>query len=106
MALTLAELPRRPTHLICGMLNTKDVGGYLRALAPQVESLTAVSIEGEAATLSAGDTAAFARASGIAASTAPDVGRAVAALAAAHPGARLLICGSLYLAGRVLRKNA
>ena len=106
MALTLAELPRRPTHLICGMLNTKDVGGYLRALALQVESLTAVSIEGEAATLSAGDTAAFARASGIAASTAPDVGHAVAALAAAHPGARLLICGSLYLAGRVLRENA
>ncbi|HHY03177.1 MAG TPA: bifunctional folylpolyglutamate synthase/dihydrofolate synthase [Paracoccus sp.] len=106
VALTLAELPRRPTHLICGMLNTKDVGGYLRALALQVESLTAVSIEGEAATLSAGDTAAFARASGIAASTAPDVGHAVAALAAAHPGARLLICGSLYLAGRVLRENA
>ena len=27
---------------------------------------------------------------------------AVGALAAAHPGARLLICGSLYLAGEVL----
>ncbi|SHL93881.1 dihydrofolate synthase / folylpolyglutamate synthase [Paracoccus solventivorans] len=105
VASTLAELPPRPTHLICGMLNTKDVGGYLRALAPQVETLTAVSIAGEAATLSADDTAAFARDAGIPASTAPDVAQAVAALAAAHPGARLLICGSLYLAGRVLREN-
>lgn len=105
VALTLAELPRRPTHLVCGMLNTKDVSGYLRALAPQVETLTAVSIEGEPATLSAEDTAAHARASGIPATTAPAVGHAVAALAAAHPGARLLICGSLYLAGRVLREN-
>ena len=106
VASTLAELPLRPTHLICGMLNTKDVGGYLRALAPQVETLTAVSIEGEAATLTAKDTAGFARDAGIPATTAPAVGHAVAALAAAHPGARLLICGSLYLAGRVLRENA
>jgi dihydrofolate synthase/folylpolyglutamate synthase len=33
------------------------------------------------------------------------VGAAVAGIAAAHPGARILICGSLYLAGRVLREN-
>ena len=70
-----------------------------------METLTAVSIAGEAATLSADDTAAFARDAGIPASTAPDVAQAVAARAAAHPGARLLICGSLYLAGRVLREN-
>lgn len=106
VAATLAGLPRRPTHLICGMLNTKDVGGYLRALAPQVESLTAVSIEGEAATLPASETAAAATAAGIPSAAADSVTEAVAALAARHPGARLLICGSLYLAGRVLRGNA
>jgi dihydrofolate synthase / folylpolyglutamate synthase len=33
------------------------------------------------------------------------VGEAVAAIVAAEPQARILICGSLYLAGRVLREN-
>ena len=73
----LEHMPRRPTHLICGMLNTKDVSGYLRPLARVVDSLTAVSIPGEAATLSADETAAFARGAGLDARTAPDVGTAI-----------------------------
>ena len=102
---TLAIMPPRPVHLVCGMLNTKDVAGYMRPLAGVADSLVAVEIPGEAATLPAEDTAAAARAAGLAAKTAPDVATAVAGLAAAHPGARILICGSLYLAGKVLREN-
>lgn len=105
VAATLAAMPPRPTHLICGMLNTKDVAGYMAPLAGVAESLTAVAIPGEANTLPAQTTAAAARAAGLPAGTAADAGAAVGALAAAHPGARLLICGSLYLAGRVLREN-
>lgn len=105
VAATLAAMPPRPTHLICGMLNTKDVAGYMAPLAGVAESLTAVAIPGEANTLPAETTAAAARAAGLPAGTAADAGAAVGALAAAHPGARLLICGSLYLAGRVLREN-
>ncbi|KGJ16111.1 bifunctional folylpolyglutamate synthase/dihydrofolate synthase [Paracoccus sanguinis] len=105
VAATLAAMPPRPTHLICGMLNTKDVAGYMAPLAAVAESLTAVAIPGEANTLPAETTAAAARAAGLPAGTAADAGAAVGALAAAHPGARLLICGSLYLAGRVLREN-
>ena len=105
IAATLAGLPRRPTHLICGMLNTKDVTGYLRPLAPHVTQLVAVSIPGEANTLSAEDTAAAASKVGIAASTAPSVAAALAAITAQDANARVLICGSLYLAGRVLREN-
>ena len=41
IAATLAGLPKRPTHLICGMLNTKDIGGYLRPLAGLAELLVA-----------------------------------------------------------------
>ena len=33
LAAHLASLPPRPTHLVCGMLNTKDVAGFLRPLA-------------------------------------------------------------------------
>ncbi|OWY13089.1 bifunctional folylpolyglutamate synthase/dihydrofolate synthase [Thioclava sp. F34-6] len=105
IAKTLGTLPQRPTHLICGMLNTKDVTGYLRPLAPHAASLLAVSIPGEANTLSAEDTAEAARAVGIEARPAASVGSAIAGIVAIHPHARILICGSLYLAGRVLREN-
>jgi dihydrofolate synthase/folylpolyglutamate synthase len=53
VAATLARMPARETHLICGMLNTKDVRGYMRPLAPQAARLWAVSIPGEKNTLPA-----------------------------------------------------
>ena len=105
LAEALGRLPPRPTHLVCGMLNTKDIGGYLRPLAGAARSLHAVSIPGEAATLPAADTAAAARAAGIDAAEAADVETAIRAITASDPHARILICGSLYLAGRVLREN-
>lgn len=101
----LATLPTRPTHLICGMLNTKDVGGYMAPLAAQAASLHAVSIPGEAATLSAVETADAARAAGMTAHEAESVETALGAIVAKEPNARVLICGSLYLAGHVLRTN-
>ncbi len=105
LAEALGRLPPRRTHLIVGMLRTKDIGGFLRPLAAGAASLTGVTIEGEAATLGAEETVAAAREAGFAAATAPDVAAAVAAVAAADPGCRIVICGSLYLAGRVLREN-
>jgi dihydrofolate synthase/folylpolyglutamate synthase len=105
LAATLAAMPARPTHLICGMLNTKDVAGYLRPLADVALSLTAVAIPGEKNTLPAGVTAAAASAAGLPARTADDVAEALAAIDGQNPQARVLICGSLYLAGQVLREN-
>jgi dihydrofolate synthase / folylpolyglutamate synthase len=93
-------------HMICGMLNTKDIAGYLRPLAPHVARLHAVSIPGEVNTLPANVTAETARAVGMEAVEALDVIGAVRAIVAADPGARILICGSLYLAGNVLRENS
>lgn len=105
VAATLATMPMRPTYLICGMLNTKDIGGYLRPLAAHARRLHAVSIPGEHATLAAEETEAAARAEGIDARTAASVAAALAAIAAEDPAARVLICGSLYLAGSVLKEN-
>lgn len=105
LARYLDRLPKAPTHLICGMLNTKDVRGYMRPLAGIADSLTAVSIPGEANTLPAETTAEAAAAVGLPASTAGSVAEAVTALAETSPGARILICGSLYLAGSILREN-
>jgi dihydrofolate synthase/folylpolyglutamate synthase len=105
VAATLARMPARETHLICGMLNTKDVTGYMLPLAPQVAKLHAVSIPGEKNTLPAGVTRDAARATGMDAATAGSVAEALADIASRSPEARVLICGSLYLAGTVLREN-
>ncbi|MFT4151644.1 MAG: folylpolyglutamate synthase/dihydrofolate synthase family protein [Paracoccaceae bacterium] len=105
VAATLARMPARDTWLICGMLNTKDVAGYMRPLAPQVRHLFAVEIPGERNTLPAETTRSAARNAGIEATTAPSVAEALSQIAATDPQARVLICGSLYLAGTVLREN-
>ncbi|WP_299414150.1 folylpolyglutamate synthase/dihydrofolate synthase family protein [uncultured Sulfitobacter sp.] len=101
----LAELPTVPTYLICGMLNTKDISGYLRPLAPHVTALHAVSIPGEAATLPADTTAQAARDAGIKSVVSADVATALEHIVSQDPQARVLICGSLYLAGNILRNN-
>ena len=102
----LATLPSTPTYLICGMLNTKDVTGYLSPMVTFTRQLFAVSILGEANTLSAEATAAAARQVNIKAQTSASVTAAVTEITARHPNSRILICGSLYLAGQVLRENS
>lgn len=106
LAEVLEGLPKRPTHLICGMLNTKDVTGYLEPLARVAASLTAISIPDEVNTLPASETEAAAKSVGLSATTAPNTAKALAVILQDDPEARVLICGSLYLAGHVLRENA
>ena len=101
----LTRLPPRPLHLIFGMLNTKDITGYLRPLAEHADSLHAVSIPGETATLPAGETAKAAKEVGMDAKIADSVQSAITDITQTSPNARILICGSLYLAGNVLRSN-
>ena len=105
LAETLTRLPNRPTHLICGLMNTKDVAGYMAPIVQHVTTMHTVSIPGEVNTLPAEDTAKAATASGIDARVAASVQDAIAAITATDPNARILICGSLYLAGDVLRAN-
>lgn len=105
VAATLARMPARETHLICGMLNTKDVTGYMVPLAPHVTRLHAVSIPGEKNTLPAEVTRDAARSAGMDAVTAESVAAALSKIVANSPEARVLVCGSLYLAGTVLREN-
>ena len=105
VAATLQRMALRETHVICGMLNTKDVTGYMRPLAPRVTKLHAVSIPKEKNTLPADVTRDAARAAGIDAVSAGSVAEALTEIASQSPEARVLICGSLYLAGSVLREN-
>ena len=109
IAAHLASLPKQPTYLICGMLNTKDVAGYMRPLASVAQGLYGVSIPGELNTLKADETAALAAAFtaeyGLQAQAAESTIEAVRHIVVQEPAARILICGSLYLAGAVLREH-
>lgn len=101
------EEPARPLLLIYGMLATKEPREFVEPLTPFVTAARTVAIPGEEASLPAEDTAVATRACGIT-DTAPAAGvaDALASLTArVKEPARVLICGSLYLAGTVLADN-
>ena len=110
LAAVTAELAARapaPLWLITGMLDTKAVEDFLRPLAPCAEGVVAVTIPDTMAAIPAEELAARARAAGLAAQPGESVAHALDAILARAPEAplRVLICGSLYLAGAVLREN-
>lgn len=94
----------RPVDVILGMLTTKDVSAFLGPLKPMIERLVAVAVPDEPASRDPADTVAIAEEMGIEASASLSIEQAVSVLAKTKPGPRLiLICGSLYLAGHVLK---
>ena len=94
-----------PLHVICGMLSTKVADDYLRPLASRAASLTAVPVSASDAALPPEDLAAAARRVGFKdVAVAGDVMEALQRIALGAR-ARVLISGSLYLAGEVLREN-
>ena len=102
LAKTLEEMPGRPTHLVCGMMNSKDPVPFLEPFAGHVESIVGVVIPDETASRPAMDIADASRSLAIRADTADSVSNAVRAITKRTPDARILICGSLYLAGALL----
>jgi dihydrofolate synthase/folylpolyglutamate synthase len=101
-----AQADGRPVTAVCGMMNTKAATDFLRPLAPHLTRFRAIAIPGEENSFSADDLAAMARAAGIS-DTAPatDIAAAIAPLPKSGETGRLILCGSLYLAGRILRAN-
>jgi len=98
-----------PLHLICGMLSTKVSDDYLRPLAQRAASFTAVPITSSDTGLPPDDLAASAQRVGfsdVAVAESPGAGLKLILSRAQQGRARVLICGSLYLAGDVLKSNA
>ena len=96
----------RPLFLVFGMLKSKHAGAFLSELAPLVERVATVPVPEQSASLAAEEAARIAARHGIVATAATSVADALALLAAeGGPPARVLICGSLYLAGAVLAAN-
>lgn len=94
-----------PLHMILGMTRPRDPDEFVEAFAGRVQSLTAVPVPETDRGIDPRIVVAFARARAINADLADDVAAALKRIAEAGgaPG-RVLICGSLYLAGSVLER--
>lgn len=110
LAAAMADLGERsdaPLVLVTGMLSTKDSVGFFRNFLGLAREVIAVSIPAQVAARPAAEVADIAGRAGLTTSIQPNV---EAALASLHDSIwerppRVLICGSLYLAGEVLRAN-
>lgn len=95
-----------PLYLIAGMINTKDPVGYFKPLSHVAQSVHCVTIPNEAASVSGDNLADTARAAGMIASSAPSAVHAASEITMDMTApARVLICGSLYFAGYILRTH-
>jgi dihydrofolate synthase/folylpolyglutamate synthase len=102
-----AEQPSMPLDLVFGVRAEKQPAEVLGPLAPFAARLRAVVIPGDPVSLPAEAAADIARTVGIA-DSAPAASPAEALRALVAPGGpprRILICGSLYLAGAILTDN-
>jgi len=103
----LEERVSRPLVLIVGMLSTKDCGGFLSNFTGLARRMIAVPVPGAEKGLAAETVADAARAIGLPATSRDNLTEAFDAVRKLDldPPPRVLITGSLYLAGEVLREN-
>ncbi|HXX50855.1 MAG TPA: folylpolyglutamate synthase/dihydrofolate synthase family protein [Xanthobacteraceae bacterium] len=102
----LEERVSRPVVLIVGMLSTKDCAGFLKNFSGLARRVVTVPIHQDK-TVPAAELALVAESVGIPALACDDVESAIDAAGKLdlHPAPRILITGSLYLAGEVLAAN-
>ncbi len=100
---------QRPLFLICGMLNTKDQTGYFRAFEGMARHVYTVPVNASDAGVPTDELALRAEEAGLSAEPVSSVASALMLLRDTwNPGEtppRILIGGSLYLAGEVLAEN-
>ena len=103
----LEERVSRPLVLVIGMLSTKDCENFLKNFAGLARRVVAVPVPHQEKSFPADVIAEAARAVGIPAQSAGDLETALEAIGrfGLEPAPRILIAGSLYLAGAVLSAN-
>ena len=97
----MEERASRPLVLVAGMLTTKAASGFFAPFAGLAREVLTIPIPGEPASFSAAELAREVEAAGLPARPMPDLSTALRAVDTEEPP-RILICGSLYLAGHVL----
>ncbi len=103
----LEERVAKPLVLVAGMLVTKDPIGFFEAFAGLARRVYTVPIRGSDSAREPQALAAEARSAGVTAMATASVTAALSHLREtwSGPAPRILICGSLYLAGEVLADN-
>lgn len=103
----LAQAAPRPLVMIAGMKETKDARGFFAPFKGLARHVFTVAIPDDPACLAPETLAEMARAAGLDATPAPSIEAALehALAMTGDEVPRILICGSLYLAGAVLRDN-
>jgi dihydrofolate synthase / folylpolyglutamate synthase len=102
LANAFAHMHKRPLVIIWGMLNTKDAAQFITPLAKLARACITTTIPDEANAIPAETLAAVAQSCGLTSATAEGIEDAIKKTAQLFPHPRILICGSLYLAGHVL----
>ena len=110
VASAMADLEERspaPLVLVCAMLATKDAAGYLGNFRGLAREVIAVPMAAQPAARTADDLADIAAEAGFRSSVAPGIEAALDTIDATvfEKPPRILICGSLYLAGEALALN-
>lgn len=97
----------KPTYLIAGMLNTKDQRSFFSELQGTVIKGCCIPVDGEPASTSAAELSVLAQSAGLSMSAeeSPEAGLLVLQEELFAKPCRLLIAGSLYLAGQILKEN-
>lgn len=106
----LEERAEKPLYLIAGMLANKDAIGFFSAFRGLARHVVTVAIPGEDNAFGPGALYDRVRCAGLEASPAEDIEDAMLQVAAMarmdeEDSVRILICGSLYLAGNILAEN-
>ena len=90
--------------IILGMINTKDPESYIKQF-DNVKEIKTITIPNEESAIPAATLNTKLKDTGIRVSPADSLEMAIQLISKNHPTARVLICGSLYLAGQVLKNN-
>ncbi|MFT7098486.1 MAG: dihydrofolate synthase/folylpolyglutamate synthase [Rickettsiales bacterium] len=107
----LTNSKRTKNYVIFGMLADKDLAGFLKIIAKQTEILVAVDIKDEKQSRSTKDICAHAKDLGINSQEAVGFSKAILKIKKYHRDnfpdfpSKIIICGSLYLAGQFLSEN-
>lgn len=99
----LQAMPKRPLIIICGMINTKDALGFFTPFKALQPTVFTVPVKSSDAGVPAQILSETARKAGLPAEPMENVSAALKKIE--HNAPRILICGSLYLAGDVLWEN-
>lgn len=102
---TLESWQDQPLYFITGMIKTKDAASFLKIFGQHISHLHAIDIP-EEDSFDKTRLATIAKDLSIEASIAISAKEAIQALITQYRPGRILICGSLYLAGKILAEKA